>query len=90
MDDSALVELTKSTFEKVKQWGYELMDKPTNTPYFYNRVIRLVHAMLKQQHYLTIGYQKSPLLLAWACRNLLELDVITRYCLMAPENGRDF
>jgi hypothetical protein len=36
-------------------------------------VVRLVNSMLKQQHYLTIGYQKSPLLLAWACRNLLEL-----------------
>jgi hypothetical protein len=90
MDDSELVDLTKKTFEEVKKWGSELMDKPTATPYFYNMVIRLVHSMLKQQHYLTIGFQKSPLLLAWACRNLLELDVITRYCLMSPENGKDF
>jgi hypothetical protein len=88
--EDPLIEVTKKTFEEVKRWGYELMDKPTTTPYFYNMVIRLLHSMLKQQHYLTIEYQKSPLLLAWACRNLLEVDVITRYCLMSPDNGKDF
>ena len=88
--EDPLVDLMKKTFQEVKRWGYELMDKPSTTPYFYNMVIRLVHSILKQQHYLTIGYQKSPLLLAWACRNLLEVDVITRYCLMSPGNGKDF
>ena len=43
-------------FQRVKQWGSELMDKPTQTPYFYNMMIRLVHSMLQQQHNLTVGY----------------------------------
>jgi hypothetical protein len=50
----------------------------------------LVHSMVTQQHYLTIGYRNSPLLLAWACRNLLELVVITRYCLRSPQCSLDF
>lgn len=90
MYDATTLDLTKKAFEDIKKWGIELMDKPSTSPYFYNIVIRLLRSMLRQQHYLTIGYQKTPLLLAWACRNLLELDVITKYCLMSPENGRDF
>jgi len=90
MEDSTSVGVMTEAFQEVKQWGYDLMDKPSNTPYFYNMVIRLVHSMLKQQHNLTVGYMKSPLLLAWACRNLLELDVITQYCLASPQNGKDF
>ena len=90
MEDSTMVDVTREAFQKVKQWGAELMDKPSSTPYFYNMVIRLVHSMLKHQHHLTVGYQKSTLLLAWACRNLLELDIITQYCLVSPQNGKDF
>ena len=85
-----LPDAVREAFERVKEWGSGLKDKPTNTPYFRNMVMGLVLSMVKQQHYLTIGYQNSPLLLAWACRNLLELDVITQYCLMSPQNGLDF
>src|SRR6266496_4946856 len=90
MAESNLVDIMQDVFEKVRQWEQELMNRPTKTPYFYNMMIRLVHSMLKQQHYLTIGYQKSPLLLAWACRNLMEVDIITQYCLMSPQNSKDF
>jgi hypothetical protein len=64
-------------------WGYEVMDKPTNTPYFYKMIVRL-----KQHHYLTIAHQKSPLLPAWACRNLSEVNVVTRYCPTSRRKGR--
>ena len=77
--------------EKVKKWAYELKDKPTNTPWFRNLVMGLVHSLVTQHQYLTNGYKRnSPSLLAWACRNLLELDVITRHCLRSPKNSRDF
>ena len=69
MDDAVLLHVRRE-FEKATEWGQELIEKPTKTPYFYNMVVSLLDAMLKQQHHLTIGYQKSPLLLAWGCRNL--------------------
>jgi len=81
------IEITKGAFLQIKQWVHDLT--PGKTEYFYNIVIRLLHATLTQRHYLTIGFHKSPSLLAWACRNLLELDIITQYCLLSPATDED-
>jgi hypothetical protein len=77
-------------FVKLRKWANDLKDKPTKTLWFRNLVMGLAHSVVTQQRYLAIGYRDSPLLLAWACRNLLELVVITRYCLMSPQNSLDF
>jgi hypothetical protein len=67
-----------------------LLEKPTNTIPFFNLIVCIVNATLKQRHYLGIGFKKSPTLLAWACRNLLELNVITHYSLLTPDHWRHF
>jgi len=44
----------------------------------------------KQYQNLKFGYEKDTALEAWACRNLLELDVYVRYVLMSEANAKRF
>src|SRR4051812_8092598 len=93
MENSALADLmkeVKSKFEEINRWANELSDSPTTTPYFQDLVIQLLDYMLKQQRNLTIGYQGLTILLALACRNLLELNIFTHHCLMSPKNSKRF
>ncbi|MGA2235632.1 MAG: DUF5677 domain-containing protein [Terriglobales bacterium] len=50
----------------------------------------LLNSVLKQYQNLKFGYEKDTALEAWACRNLLELDVCVRYVLKSESNARRF
>ncbi|MGI9074504.1 MAG: hypothetical protein ACR2JB_25035 [Bryobacteraceae bacterium] len=81
---------TEKAFEDIKLWRHRVVELPTETPYFYNMVMSLLDHMLRQRHYLGVGYKKLSILLAWACRNLLELRIYTRYALQSSQNCKDF
>ena len=92
MDESQLLveKVADDFFEAFKKFGQILSGMPTNTTPFFNLIMCIVNATLKQRNYLGIGYRKSPTLLAWSCRNLLELNVITHYSLLTSEHWRHF
>jgi hypothetical protein len=50
----------------------------------------LLSSILKQYKHLKVGYETDTALEAWACRNLLELDVYIRYVLMSEANAKRF
>jgi hypothetical protein len=50
----------------------------------------LLNSVLKQYQNLKFGYEKDTALEAWACRNLLELDIYVRYVLKSESNARRF
>jgi hypothetical protein len=60
--------------------------------YFFFEIVReLVDASLTNYRELRRGYIESNYpLVAWACRNLLELAILTQYVLKSEENARRF
>jgi hypothetical protein len=50
----------------------------------------LVDAAVREYRHLRIGLQESTSLVAWACRNLLELNIYTQYVLSSEANARRF
>ncbi len=58
---------------------------------FFEIVRELVDATLTNYGQLRLGYTESNYpLLAWACRNLLELAIFTKYVLISRDNARRF
>jgi hypothetical protein len=50
----------------------------------------LLISILKEYQHLKSGYEKDTSLEAWACRNLLELDVYVKYVLASEANAKRF
>lgn len=48
----------------------------------------LLNATLREYHHLRLGLKHSTEMTAWACRNLLDLHIYTRYALSSPEHAR--
>lgn len=84
------IELTDQAFQKLCVFGVALQDKPTQTIWFRNTLICLLNALLREYRSLTVGFEKSTPLLAWACRNMLELNIFTKYVLLKGSYAKDF
>ena len=50
----------------------------------------LLISILGEYQHLKIGYEKDTALEAWACRNLLELDIYIKYVLVSEANAKRF
>jgi hypothetical protein len=74
----------------LQQRVLDLESKPTQTMWFRNLVICLLEAIHRECHHMRIGHEKSQLLLAWSCRNLLELNVQTKWVLLNGTNAKEF
>src|SRR5216684_946463 len=76
--------------ENIKQFDLELQRRDPEEMWFANLITALLSAMLREYNHLKIGLRKERGLLAWACRNLLELYIFTQYVLISEENARRF
>lgn len=83
-------DLTDKGFERIVEYGKWLQDAPTQTIWFQNTLICLLSAFLREYQSLKVGFKKSTPLLAWACRNMLELNVFTKYALLNGSNAKAF
>jgi hypothetical protein len=90
LNPSIDLELTDKAFKEIQEFGVQLQDEPTETIWFQNTLICLLSALLREYRNLTVGFKKSTPLLAWACRNMLELDVFTKYALLKGSHAKDF
>ena|ERR1035437_2336412 len=67
-----------------------LNEQPSSTPWFFNTITALLRALSREYRHLNIGYAKDGRLLAWACRNLLEINLCTEYSLRSEANAKAF
>ena len=89
LTQSFYMELADKAFEKIEGFGVWLQEEPTHTIWFKNLLICLLSALLREYRSLTVGFKKSTPLLAWACRNMLELNICTKYVLLGS-NAKNF
>lgn len=85
---------TDIAFAGLKAFGNSL--KPGDAQdakdnWFFQIIFELIDTTLTNYDYLKIGYSSNnDHLLAWACRNLLELTVFAKYVLVSEDNARRF
>jgi hypothetical protein len=68
----------------------ETTPRPTGDAWFRDLLACLVDATCREYRHLRIGLGDSTPLVAWACRNLLELNIYTQYVLSSEANARRF
>ncbi len=83
-------ELADKAFKEIEEFGVWLQEKPTQTTWFKNILVCLLSALLREYRGLKVGFNKSTPLLTWACRNMLELNIHTKYVLLKGSNAKDF
>lgn len=85
------VELIHVAFTKFTKFGESLKPVDEKNGWFFHIVFELMHATLTNYNQLRVGYNgnNNPLL-AWECRNLLELAILTKYVLMSEASARRF
>ena len=85
------VQLIETVVTQFKQFGSSLKPVDEKNGWFFQIIFELMDATVSNYHQLRIGYNDdNNHLLAWACRNLLELAVFTKYVLMSEANARRF
>lgn len=79
------------TFQDIYEFGVKLQEVPTRTLWFRNLLVCILNALLREYRILKLGAQEvQPMMIAWACRNLLELKIITKYTLLNGTNAKRF
>jgi len=88
---TAHIERIEKVFVQLKQFGNELKPADEKNGWFFQIVFELIDATLSNYDQLKIGYNhKNSHMLAWACRNLLELAIFTKFVLICEANARRF
>jgi hypothetical protein len=60
-----------------------------DTVWFVNVLTALLRGLIIEYEQLNLGYQQSARLMAWACRNLMEISIYTEYALNSEENAHE-
>ena len=77
--------ITDAAFEEIKNYN------PTGADDFTLGLLSvLLLAVSREYEQLRNGYEKYTGLAGWACRNLLELDIFTKWVLQSPANAKRF
>ena len=72
-------------FAELRAFGLELQAQE----YWFPQLLTgLLNATLREYQHLRLGLQHSTAMVAWACRNLLDLHIYTQYALSAEEHAR--
>ena len=60
-----------------------------DTIWFVNVLTALLRGLIVEYEQLNLGYKQSARLMAWACRNLMEISIYTEYALKSEENAHE-
>jgi hypothetical protein len=60
-----------------------------DTIWFVNVLTALLRGLIIEYEQLNLGYRQSARLMAWACRNLMEISIYTEYVLKSEENAHE-
>jgi hypothetical protein len=91
--DEPIIELKlgEAAFAKLREFGNSLKPGDENNNWFFQIVFELMDATLSNYQQLRTGYNERNFpLMAWACRNLLELAIFTKYVLISEAHARRF
>jgi len=80
----------EDAFGRIKQLAVSIDEGETDAEWFVSLLFCLLSSCLREYKHLKIGYEKYTGLGAWACRNLLELNIFTQYVLLSERNARRF
>jgi hypothetical protein len=75
---------------EIKTFGLRLMEHRTETYLLQETLRLLINAMLTELQKLKAGFTKNTGMLAWACRDLLELNIFIQYVLHSKSNLQRF
>lgn len=89
-DLSVDIQLADKAFAEVRDHGTWLVESEPHNSWFAPLLVQLIQSALREYQHLKIGYAKSIPFLAWACRNMLELDIITQHVLKSEKDAKDF
>jgi hypothetical protein len=79
------LKVTDHAFEEIKKYN------PTGADDFTLGLISVLLLSLSREYeQLRVGYEKNIGLAAWACRNLLELDILVKWVLCSDANAKRF
>ena len=84
------VELVDQAFAEVWGLGVRVAECETDAVWFRGLLAGLLNSTLREYQHLKLGLRISTALLAWACRNLLELNIYVQYVLKSEANARRF
>jgi hypothetical protein len=84
------VELLDQAFAEVRGLGVRVEECETDVVWFRELLAGLLNSTLREYRHLKLGLRESTALLAWACRNLLELNIYVQYVLKSEANARRF
>ncbi|MDR3699231.1 MAG: hypothetical protein P4L56_06315 [Candidatus Sulfopaludibacter sp.] len=84
------IEALDEAFSDVRAFAGEVRESPSPAAWFRDTLAALVDAAPNGYRLLKLGLGYSTSLAAWACRNLLELNIYTQYVLQSEANARRF
>src|ERR1019366_4980580 len=81
------IKLTDAVSAALREFGITVQEGDAPEPWFPNLLVKLINSTLREYQHSKIGLQKHTPMLAWACRNLLELDVLAKYVLNSDSSS---
>jgi hypothetical protein len=84
------VELVDHAFAEVRGLSVRVGQCEMDVVWFRALLVGLLNSTLREYQHLKLGLRKSTALLAWACRNLLELNIYVQYVLKSEANAKRF
>jgi hypothetical protein len=82
--------LMDAMLQKTKELMTRLENTPSQTQWFKDLLIGILMATIREIEHLQLGFKHSTPMVSWACRNALELRIITDFVLSKVENAADF
>src|ERR1019366_4526181 len=84
------MEVADKAFGELRDHGTWLIESEPTHSWFAPLLVRLIQSTLREYQHLKIGHAKSIPFLSWACRNMLELNIITQHVLKSEDDAKDF
>ncbi|HWC95984.1 MAG TPA: hypothetical protein VG456_04525 [Candidatus Sulfopaludibacter sp.] len=84
------LEALDQAFAAVREFGGEVRTSQAGESWYCEMLAGLLESAADQYSHMRLGLRHSTGMLAWACRNLLELNIYTQYVLQSEANARRF
>lgn len=76
--------------DEIRKFGNHLWNQETQKCELQMTLVRLMNALITEYQKLRAGFTKNTGMLAWACRNILELNIFIQYVLLSKSNLQRF
>jgi hypothetical protein len=84
------IETLDEAFADVRAFAAEVLLVESEAAWFREVLAAMLEGAAREYRHLKLGLKHSTGLLAWACRNLLELNIYAQYVLQSEDNARRF